>query len=87
MSGHTKHPPIVEGGLADNCDRCWELAHRPLDLDDESLVAEWQQMVRVQIDHTGQYRSTAEAVACHRLHTMHVGAQRIQRLLNPTEQA
>ena len=47
MASHVHHPPIDEHGLADDCDRCAELADRPLELDTINFSTAWARMLSV----------------------------------------
>lgn len=45
MATHTPHPEIAEHGLADDCERCGELAGQPLELDNPNFQAAWARML------------------------------------------
>lgn len=67
---HVVHLDISEGGLADGCQRCEEIAQHPLEhLDDPNLSELWLRMVRFQYvgDEGSRPRTMNEAVAMERL--------------------
>ena len=55
MATHTPHDEIVDHGLADGCERCGELAGRPLELNPGNFKAAWQRMLSSQFN-TGERR-------------------------------
>ena len=82
MASHTFHPPVLEHGLADGCDRCTELAANPLHLDPPNFALAWERMLRTQYMHLfpGErvpgYRTETEAALGSVLYTWSVFAER-----------
>lgn len=60
MASHAYHPDTHDHGLADECERCAELARQPLDLDNENFKAAWARMLS-QSFNTGQPRLPARS--------------------------
>lgn len=48
MATHKPHADIHSVGLAADCERCAELATRPLELDDLAFAQAWQRMLDVE---------------------------------------
>lgn len=67
MATHSPHPDIHTHGLADGCERCDELAERPLELDHDNFANAWYRMVDVEWGESS-YRSGNEAKLGHRLY-------------------
>ena len=60
MATHVPHPEISDHGLADDCERCDELAGQPLDLDNTNFQAAWARMLSTSFN-TGQERLPARS--------------------------
>lgn len=80
MSTHTRHPSIIDYGLADGCDRCAEIARQPLrHLDDDnlrSLLARTSAWMR----DTAYPRSECETIAMRELEQVIVAFRHLRRL-------
>lgn len=65
---HVFHPSILLHGLVDDCPGCESKVRDPVGtLDRAHLQAAWDQMLSVEFDDGGVYRSIAEAEACRKL--------------------
>jgi hypothetical protein len=79
MATHRVHPDIASHGLADDCERCDQLAGRPWELDDSNLRAAWWNMLGVEFSYPAKltYRSKTEALLGGRLYDMAVMLERL----------
>lgn len=60
MATHVPHPDTHEHGLADDCERCAELAQHPLELDNANFQAAWLRMLSTSFN-TGEPRQPARS--------------------------
>lgn len=79
MASHSPHPDSHTHGLADDCERCEQLAGRPWELDDENLSHAWARMLAVEFAHPEResYRSRNEAALGKRLYEMALLLERL----------
>lgn len=76
MSTHSPHPPILEHGLADGCERCEEIAQDPFaSLDDANLG-----IILALAQDGSRARSHNEWVAMQEVETVLIRYRRLQRL-------
>lgn len=97
MSCHRPHPITGEWNglvyaddpdavLHEACERCDEIADRPMNLDPERAAQLWQTMVAVErapAFTSSGYRNPTEGRACRALYAVAVFVERTQPLLNP----
>lgn len=85
MPSHTYHEDISEAGLADDCERCDEIAENPIAyLDGENFRALWSKMIEVEygyyrgenIADGSSYRSANEAKAGKQLYLVSLFVER-----------
>ena len=80
MSSHGPHPRISDAGLADECERCHQIAADPFtNLDDDNLVAIIERTLAWMKD--DEYpRTKAETIAMRGVETTLVRVRHMERL-------
>jgi hypothetical protein len=63
VTSHSYHPDVHEFGLQPDCERCWQLAERPLQTLDDRMLAS----LRDRVQNGLQARTQAERWAMTRL--------------------